>query len=80
MLSSLARYYGVKEVLQDNDPIPAVILFDLGTQYNFSKNTKISFNVKNIFDKEYYYWGSKIANERMLREGRVFYTSLSYDF
>lgn len=80
VLSSLARYYGVKEVLQDNDPIPAVILFDLGTQYNFSKNTKISFNVKNIFDKEYYYWGSKIANERMLREGRVFYTSLSYDF
>lgn len=80
VLSSLARYYGAKEVLENNDSIPSVVLFDLGTQYNFSKNSKISFNVKNILDKDYFYWGNNIADERMLREGRIFYTSLSYDF
>lgn len=79
-LSALAKYYGVKEVLEDNDSIPSVILYDLGIKYNLSKNSKISLNVKNIFDKKYYYWGSNTINERMLREGRIFYTSLSYDF
>lgn len=80
VLSSLTRYYGTKEVLKNNDSIPSVVLFDLGTQYNFSKDLKISFSVKNVLDKDYFYWGNNIPDERMLREGRVFYTSLSYDF
>ena len=79
-VSILAKYYGVKEVLEDNDSIPSVILYDSGIQYNLSKNSRISLNVQNIFDKEYYYWGSSTTNEKMLREGRTFYTSFSYDF
>lgn len=79
-LSSLAKYYGSKELLGDNNPIPDVILFDMGMQYSFTKNAKISLNIKNILDKDYYYWGYNTTNEKMLREGRTWYTSLSYEF
>ncbi|NUW26437.1 TonB-dependent receptor [Arcobacter butzleri] len=78
--SSYTRYYGKKEVLGDNEAIPEVVLFDLGAQYNISKNTKIFFNIKNILDKDYYYYGHSTKDEKMLREGRTWLTSFRYDF
>lgn len=79
-LSSYTRYYGKKEVLRENEAIPEVMLFDLGAQYNISKNTKVFFNIKNILDKDYYYYGYNTKDERMLREGRTWFTSFRYDF
>ncbi|MDD2790421.1 MAG: TonB-dependent receptor [Sulfurimonas sp.] len=79
-LSSLSRYYGSKEVLGENPSIDPVTLFDLGTQYNISKDVKLYFNVKNIFDTEYFYWGFNTKDETMLREGRIWHASLRYDF
>lgn len=79
-LSSLVQYYGKKELLESDDAIDSVVLVDLGSQYDFSKNLKASFSMKNIFDKKYFYWGSNTTDEKMLREGRVFYASISYDF
>lgn len=79
-LSSLTRYYGSKELVQSKGAIAAVVLFDIGAQYNITKNAKLYFNIKNLFDTEYFYWGYNTKDEKMLREGRIWNTSLSYDF
>jgi iron complex outermembrane receptor protein len=79
-LSSLAKYYGEKKLLDSSGSIDSVVLFDLGTQYRIAKDLKISYSIKNIFDKEYFYWGNNTTDEKMLREGRTFYASISYDF
>jgi iron complex outermembrane receptor protein len=79
-LSSLTKYYGKKKLLNSDDSIDSVVLFDIGAQYSFSKNLKVSANIKNIFDTQYFYWGNNTTDETMLREGRTFYASISYDF
>lgn len=79
-LSSLAKYYGEKKLLNIDGSIDSVVLFDLGGQYDFSKNLKISYSMKNIFDTKYFYWGNNTTDEKMLREGRTLYASISYDF
>lgn len=79
-LSSYTKYYGKREVLGDNKTVPDALLFDLGASYSITKNAKLSLNIKNIFDKDWYYWGQNTKDETMLREGRVWYTSFTYDF
>ncbi|RXJ96793.1 hypothetical protein CRU94_01400 [Arcobacter sp. AHV-9/2010] len=79
-LSSYTKYYGKREVFGDNKAIPDVVLFDLGASYNFTKNAKLSLNVKNILDTKHYYWGHSTTDEKMLREGRTWFASFSYDF
>ena len=60
--------------------IDDVLLTDLTLSYRFSKDSKLSFGAKNLFDQNYYYYGNKTKDEKMLREGRTWFTSFSYDF
>ena len=78
-ISPLLRYYGDKNLLNGGE-IDDVLLTDLTLIYRFSKDSKLSFGAKNLFDKQYYYYGYKTKDEMMLREGRTWFTSFSYDF
>ena len=78
-ISPLLRYYGDKNLLNGTE-IGDVLLTDLTLSYRFSKESKLSFGAKNLFDQNYYYYGNKTKDEKMLREGRTWFTSFSYDF
>ena len=78
-ISPLLRYYGDKNLLNGTE-IDDVLLTDLTLSYRFSKDSKLSFGAKNLFDQNYYYYGNKTKDEKMLREGRTWFTSFSYDF
>lgn len=78
-ISPLLRYYGDKKLL-NGDSIDAVLLADLTLMYNFSKSGKLFFGAKNILDKDYYFYGHKTKDEKMLREGRTWFASFKYDF
>jgi iron complex outermembrane receptor protein len=78
-LSGTAKYYGTK-ALYENNKIDSVVLCNLSLEYLLSKNAKISFGGKNIFDTKYYYYGYATTDEKMLREGANWTLDLSYEF
>ncbi len=78
-ISPLLRYYGSKNLL-NGEEINDVLLTDLNLIHKFSKHSKLSFGVKNLFDQTYYYYGYQTKDEKMLREGKTWFTSFSYDF
>jgi iron complex outermembrane receptor protein len=78
-ISGTSKYYGTKTLI-NSDKIDDVILFDISSSYLIKKNLRFNTSIKNILDTNYYYYGYNSKNEKMLREGRTFNVSISYEF
>lgn len=78
-VSGTSKYYGAKALLNDSK-IDDVVLFNLSSSYSINRDMKILFSLKNVFDTKYYYYGFNNLDEKMLREGRTWNLSLSYEF
>lgn len=64
-------------------------VFDLGVNYRFNKHHRVAFMVNNLFDKDFYDWGTttgkggSVSYTNLYRdylEGRNFWFSYTYDF
>jgi outer membrane receptor protein involved in Fe transport len=78
-VSGTSKYYGAKALLNDTK-IDDVVLFNLSSSYFINDDMKILFSLKNVLDTKYYYYGFNTLDEKMLREGRTWNLSLSYEF
>ena len=79
--SNLARFYSEKELLQSDETVDAVLLWDTSLAYRFERRFKTSLTVKNLFDTDNYSAsGIKEGTAPMPREGRIWLAALQYYF
>ncbi len=77
--SNGVRFYGDRRTFS-NESINRVSLVDTTLEYKIKDDIDITFGGRNIFDKTYYYHGTNTNDEKMLREGAVYFANLNYEF
>lgn len=78
-IGTLVKFYGKQNMFLGNQ-IDDYTLFDSKVTYRVNREFTLSLNLKNIFDKKYYYYGYQNIDEKMQREGRVWFFNLDYKF
>jgi iron complex outermembrane receptor protein len=77
--SNTIKHYSSKKLLI-HDKIDSATLIDTTVSYNIKNAFLFTCGIQNLLDTKYYFYGYNNSDEKMLRQGRTFFTNFSYSF